>query len=87
VLHWQRPGSVWAMDFVQAPFVIEGCYPYLLGVRDLASHYVLLWLPVTEQTAAVARAALEALFAEHGVSVVLKSDNGSGFHADPPLIP
>jgi transposase InsO family protein len=82
VLHWQRPGSVWAMDFVQAPFPIDGCYPYLLAVRDLASHYVLLWLPVTEQTAAVAVAALVALFAEHGMPLLLKSDNGSGFHAE-----
>jgi DNA-binding transcriptional MerR regulator len=81
VLHWLRPGSVWGMDFVQAAVPIDGCYKYVLAVRDLASHYVLLWLPVPEQTAATALAALQALFAEHGCALVLKSDNGSGFHA------
>src|SRR5262249_37763380 len=82
VLHWLRPGSVWAMDFVEVPFLIDGSYKYVLAVRDLASGYVLLWLPVSEQTAAVAMAALAALFAEHGAPLVLKSDNGSGFHAE-----
>jgi transposase InsO family protein len=53
-----------------------------IPLRDLASNYVLLWLPVNEQTAAEAVAALMALFAEHGAPLLLKSDNGSGFHAD-----
>lgn len=81
VLHWLRPGSVWAVDFVQAPVPIEGHYPYVLAVRDLASHYVLLWLPVTGQSAQVVTDALQALFAQHGCALVLKSDNGPGFRA------
>jgi len=81
VLHWTRPGSVWAMDFSQAPRPIAGRYPYLLSVRDLASGRQLLALPAEDQSAEVARAALVALFKEHGPPLVLKSDNGSGFIA------
>src|SRR5262249_7829599 len=58
VLHWQVPGRVWAMDFA-APSdatgvlpAINGHYPYLLAVRDLASGYVLSWLPVSDMSAA-----------------------------------
>jgi hypothetical protein len=82
VLHWKRAGSVWGMDYTQAPGAIDGTYPYVLAVRDLASHYVLMWLPVEDQTAEGAAGALRALFAEHGAPLVLKSDNGSGFHAE-----
>ena len=39
-------GTVWAVDFAQAPQPIDGVYPYLLAVRDLASSKQLLWLPV-----------------------------------------
>src|SRR5262245_36778558 len=39
VLHWQRPGRVWAIDYSEAPVKVEGCYDYLLAVRDLASGY------------------------------------------------
>jgi hypothetical protein len=80
-LHWRRAGAVWAMDYTQAPLPIEGCYPHVLTVRDLASQYVLLWLPVADQTEQAATAALRALFAEHGAPLVEKSDNGSAFHA------
>ncbi len=37
VLHWQVPGTVWAMDVAEPPIPIDGIYPYLLAVRDLAS--------------------------------------------------
>src|SRR5262245_56712956 len=50
VLHWQRPGAVWAMDFAEAPCLIDGRYPYLLAVRDLASGLQLLWQPVADLT-------------------------------------
>jgi hypothetical protein len=81
-LHWHRAGSVWAMDYTQAPLPIEGPYPHVLTVRDLASHFVLLWLPVADQTEQTATAALRRLFAEHGAPLLLKSDNGSAFHAE-----
>jgi transposase InsO family protein len=80
-LHWTRPGSVWAVDFAEPPQPVEGCYGRLLAVRDLASGHQLLWLPVPDEAAATAAAALEGLFREHGAPLVLKSDNGSAFIA------
>jgi transposase InsO family protein len=81
-LHWQIPGAVWAMDFSQTPRPIDGIYPYLFAVRDLASHQQLLWLPVLDVTAATTIEALRILFALHGAPWVLKADNGSAFIAD-----
>src|SRR5262245_18760379 len=78
-LDWQRPGAVWAIDFAQAPSVIDGRYPYVLAVRDLASGQMLLWRPVAAQTAAVVIAELRWLFTLHGAPLVLKTDNGSAF--------
>jgi transposase InsO family protein len=81
VLHWQRPGSVWAIDFAEPPLPVDGCYKYLFAVRDLASGKQLLWLPVTDESARTAVDALELLFRQHGPPLVLKSDNGSAFIA------
>jgi transposase InsO family protein len=81
VLHWQQPGTVWAMDFAEPPLPVEGCYPYLLAVRDLSSGMQLLWLPVANDAAQTVRAALQSLFRAYGPPLVLKSDNGSGFIA------
>jgi transposase InsO family protein len=80
-LHWQRPGAVWAMDFSKAPRPIDGLYPYLLAVRDLASHQQLLWLPVLDMTAATTVEALWSLLVLHGAPFVLKADNGPAFIA------
>jgi transposase InsO family protein len=82
VLHWQRPGTVWAMDFAEAPCLIDGRYRYLLAVRDLASGFQLLWQPVVAPTATVVLAELELQFALHGAPWLLKTDNGSAFIAD-----
>jgi hypothetical protein len=82
VLHWLRPGSVWAMDFAQAPCLIDGRYQYALAVRDLASGQQLLWQPVMALTAEVVLAELDLLFALYGAPWVLKTDNGSAFIAD-----
>jgi transposase InsO family protein len=82
VLHWQRPGTVWAMDFAEAPSLIDGRFRYLLAVRDLASGFQLLWQPVVAPTAAVVLAELELLVARHGVPWLLKTDNGSAFIAE-----
>jgi transposase InsO family protein len=81
-LHWQRPGAVWAIDFAEAPTLIDGRYRYLLAVRDLASGQTLLWQPVEAPTAAVVVNELRLLFMLHGAPLVLKSDNGSAFIAD-----
>jgi transposase InsO family protein len=82
VLHWQRPGTVWAADFAEAPCLIDGHYRYLLAVRDLASGLQLLWQPVSAPTAEVVLAELSVLFARHGAPWILKTDNGSAFIAD-----
>jgi transposase InsO family protein len=81
VLHWQAPGRVWAMDFTQPPAPIDGTYPYLLAVRDLASGQQLLWLPVPDQRVPTTVAALALLVALHGAPLVWKMDNGSAFGA------
>ena len=80
-LHWLRPGSVWAMDFSHPPLPIDGCFPAIFVVRDLASQQQLLWLPVTDETSGTAVEALHMLFVEHGAPLVLKCDNGPSFVA------
>jgi transposase InsO family protein len=81
VLDWRVSGSVWAMDFSQAPCRIDGRHRHLLAVRDLASGKTLHWAPVESPDAGAAIAALRSLFAEHGAPLVLKTDNGSPFGA------
>ena len=81
VLRWPTPGIVWAMDFTEAPHPIDGVYPYLLAVRDLASGQQLLWLPLTTADADQTSVALLPLFLLHGAPLVLKTDNGSPFCA------
>jgi hypothetical protein len=49
------------MDFSEAPRPIDGVYPYLLAVRDLASHQQLLWQPVLDMTADTTIEALQFL--------------------------
>jgi transposase InsO family protein len=82
VLHWTRPGAVWAMDFHGPRPLIDDCYPYLLAVRDLSSGQTLLWRPVADMTAATVAEALSGLFTTHGVPLIVKSDNGSAFIAE-----
>jgi hypothetical protein len=89
VLRWQVPGRVWAMDFAEPSRLggdavlppIDGNYPLLLAVRDLASAYNLCWRPVGAATAAVTQQVLAELFALHGKPLVLKMDNGPAFRA------
>ena len=81
VLHWTTSGAVWAMDFAEAPYVIDGVGKYLLAVRDLASGKQLLWSPIRDTTAPAAAEALASLLVIHGAPLVVKSDNGSTFGA------
>jgi transposase InsO family protein len=81
VLHWHQPGRVWAIDFTGPGTLVEGHYPYLLAVRDLASGQQLLWLPVEHPTAQAVANALTSLFMIHGAPLLLKCDNGSPFTA------
>jgi len=78
-LTWTRPGAVWAADFAWPPAAIEGRYPRLLSVRDLASGVQLAWQPAAGETAAAACAVLAGLMREHGPPLVLKVDNGAAF--------
>jgi transposase InsO family protein len=80
-LRWQRVGAVWAMDFTEPPAAVDGIYPSILVVRDLASGVQLMAMPVAGETAEETIAGLQSLFREHGEPLVIKSDNGSGFIA------
>jgi transposase InsO family protein len=81
VLTWHVPRRVWAMDHARPPQPIDGRYSSILSVRDLGSGRQLAWLPVPDETEGTTCAALEALFAEYGAPLVLKSDNGSAFRS------
>jgi transposase InsO family protein len=81
LLQWHQVGTAWAMDFTKVVQPIDGVYPYVFAVRDLASGLVLAWRPVLDMSAATAQAELEVLFTIHGAPLVLKSDNGSAFRA------
>jgi len=81
VLEGTRPGGVWAADFAEPPSAVDGTWPCLLAVRDLASGQQLLWLPVADATAATAVRELELLWTRHGPPLVLKADNGPAFVA------
>jgi transposase InsO family protein len=78
-LHWQCPGTVWAIDHSEPPRPMDGHYNRILAVRDLASGAQLAWTPVLDATAAEALPVLEALVRQYGAPLVLKSDNGSAF--------
>jgi len=80
-LTWHYAGTVWAMDFTEPLQPIDGVFPYLLAIRDLASHCQLAWRPVRGETAQDVLPVLRELFADYGPPLVLKSDNGSGFIA------
>jgi transposase InsO family protein len=80
-LTWHVPGSVWAMDFSHPPHRVDGGFPAILNVRDLASHRQLLWLPVLREDAATVVDALDALCTTHGPPLVWKFDNGPAFRA------
>ena len=70
------------MTIHRPPEPIDGENESILAVRDLASGEQLLWQPVPDETAEETRFYLEVLFAEPGVPLVLKSDNGPGFIAN-----
>ena len=81
VLHWTRPGSVWAMDFTEPDNPIEGIYPEILAVRDLGSGYTLAALPALAEDTATTMGLLGAMTRVHGTPLVLKMDNGSAFRS------
>lgn len=74
VLRWKKAGTVWAIDFHQPQRPVDGIYPYVFMVRDLASGKNLLSLPVPSRELQHVTAALSALFQNLGAPLVLKSD-------------
>lgn len=78
-LRWNTPGAVWAIDYSYADHDIDGIYPFLLIVRDVASGAILAALPCPDATARHAVGLIDSLVAQHGAPLVLKSDNGSHF--------
>jgi hypothetical protein len=76
-LHWHVPGAVWAIDGTKPPAPVDGQYPVILAVRDLASGEDLAATPAPAEDGDSLGAVLEALFIEHGPPLVLKSDNGA----------
>ena len=81
-LTWHRPGAVWAIDHSEPRHPVDGLYPYLLAVRDLASGYQLAWTGVRTVGADETEAIVAQLMAEHGAPLTLKSDNGSAFASE-----
>jgi transposase InsO family protein/transposase-like protein len=82
LLTWHRVGAVWAMDFAKVKQLIDGVYPYVFAVRDLASGMQLAWRAVPDLTSATVQSELRLLFTVYGAPLVLKSDNGSAFRAE-----
>ncbi|HVH78924.1 MAG TPA: DDE-type integrase/transposase/recombinase, partial [Stellaceae bacterium] len=81
-LTWTQAGVVWAADFAGPPELIEGRYPRLLSVRDLASGMQLAWRPMSGESATETCGVLRGLFDEHGAPLVLKMDNGPAFRSE-----
>jgi hypothetical protein len=80
-LSWHHAGAVWAMDHSEPKHPVDGVYPYLLAVRDLASSRQLAWHPVKTVSADETLPVLDELIRQHGAPLVIKSDNGSAFIA------
>lgn len=80
-LTWSGVGRIWAMDYTDPPLPVDGVYPAILVVRDLASGACLAAEPVDSADADATIATLTRLCASHGAPLVIKSDNGSHFRA------
>jgi transposase InsO family protein len=80
-LIWTAAGAAWSADFTEVPMPIDGMFPCVLLVRDLASLAILLAAPCLAMTADTAGFHFRQLFAQHGAPLVLKTDNGSAFIA------
>lgn len=81
-LTWLQPGRVWAMDFSEAPFPIDGGPRYIFAVRDLASARQLAWAPIAAEDATQVIALLLLLFRRYGAPLLIKCDNGAAFIAE-----
>ena len=78
-LDWRRAGAVYAMDLKEPSTPVDGCYPYVLVVRDLGSGKILMSLPLPSKEPRYVVDGLRLLFLRCGAPLVFKSDNGSEF--------
>ncbi|MEK7412714.1 MAG: transposase family protein [Planctomycetota bacterium] len=76
---WTTPGTVWATDVWEPAVPIDGRYPYILDVRDLASGYIIESMPLENKTAELVGGTLERLHDTIGAPLVIKFDNGGEF--------
>ncbi len=67
------------MDHADPPRPVDGVYPKVFQVRDLAGYQQLTWEGVPNEQAGPVMEILETLFVEHGAPLVIKADNGSPF--------
>jgi len=74
-LRWTVPGTVWAIDWFQPALPVDGIYPFVLLVRDLASGETLEALPCHTKSGHTAAGAIEALCRQFGAPLVVKTDN------------
>ena len=81
-LHWERVGTVWAMDHSDPDAPLERPFKKLFNVRDLASGTTIAADPSRGETAQEVCNTLMRLFARHGPPLVIKSDNGPAFRSD-----
>jgi hypothetical protein len=76
---WTTPGTVWAADVWQPALPVDGQYPYILDVRDLASGCMLESMPLERCTVELVSGTLERLYSTLGAPLAIKTDNGSEF--------
>ena len=75
----RHPNDVWTVDFKGWFRTGDGTRVEPLTVRDLASRYILAFNLMPRQNVKAARLAFEGIFQEHGIPLVIRSDNGSPF--------
>jgi hypothetical protein len=79
------PGRVWALDFTEVLYAVDGCYVYLLAARDLASGQQLLAWPNVSPDQTTEQTALRAVFVAHGAgarrNLLRAADRHSAFEA------
>jgi len=78
-LQWSRPGAVWAMDFTDLKFPMEGGFEKVLPIRDAASRKILAALAAYEAKSGLVIDTLKWLFVIYGKPLVIKADNGPQF--------
>ena len=76
---WSTPGTVWAADLWKPEASLEGDFPCVLDVRDLATGFLVTSEPLEDASAASVGAAFDRLYRHFGAPLVCKTDNGGEF--------